>query len=141
MEEKKTIITDVTTGRTIFSDYTLEQLEGLIAMDKDINAELHPDTPDQREQDEKQEGRTLIETAQGVREVLAALDMFPKAKEYFTGDDGKVSPRITLGLVKLSDTVARPIDEVVKVFELAQGTPYLVPFSIMLEMCCENSRF
>ena len=128
--EKKTIITDVTTGKTVFSDYTLEEIEELIAMDKDIQAELDADAPDQKEQDGK--------SPTAIDEVLDAFEKYPKVKEFLSGSDGEVPAERVAGLVKLASDVENPIDETVRAFDMAIGTPFILPFCVLLETCCRE---
>ena len=133
--EKKTIITDIATGKTIFSDYTADQIEALVSMDKDINAEIEKDRKPTADELEQQASKTDLD------ELYDAFDKYPKAKDYFADENtGEVPVRTAKGIIKLAEQVKRSITEVVEVFELSQGTPYLIPFSIMLEVCCEDSR-
>lgn len=126
--EKKTVITDIETGKSVFSDYTLEQIEEVIKMDKEIQKdieaiEIEPAVPE------------------GVQKVRDIIENYPKAKEYLSdSESGEVTERIANGLVKLSETVNVPLKEVINTFNEAVGTVFILPFSVMLEKCCEDSR-
>lgn len=127
--EKKTIITDIETGKTVFSDYTTYQILKLVEMDKELDG-----SQDDDECKEAQSHATEID------EVFDAIDKYPEAKEFLSDENGELSPRTIDGIVELSNKVGRSIDEVVSTFDKAAGTPFIIPLAVMLEQCCENPR-
>lgn len=127
--EKKTIITDIETGKTVFSDYTTYQILKLVEMDKELDG-----SQDDDECKEAQSHATEID------EVFDAIDKYPEAKEFLSDENGELSYRTIDGIVELSNKVGRSIDEVVSTFDKAAGTPFIIPLAVMLEQCCENPR-
>ena len=132
--EKKTIITDIETGKTVFSDYTADQILELVEMDKDIQNELEGSQDDDECDKEQSQHDTEID------EVFDAIDKYPEAKEFLSDESGELSPRTIDGIVELSNKVGHSIDEVVSTFDKAAGTPFIIPLAVMLEQCCENPR-